>query len=299
MRIAAFFGGLCLLWAVTAGTILLPKNTITLPWILGSVLPCYCAGLFAWWHAPSNPVARRLLLTGTALSACIAIRYVSALLTDAYGWDLSAPERGMPSPAAALFVIPTEMDSLAVGVLVAQLLALLPDGRPRFRGERQLLGALWALTALPVLLPAAGVPTRVVELSVSYYPEAWLPGLGAALLVVRCLRARAAGEGRHRDRHQDIARLLPIASAAAVVFLGRGACRLFRTWTGETGVLYLIGSLLGALPYVTISLSVVYAAFRCRFLGDDVHSAVVTTALLDLVPHAARLTGYDPDGPLT
>ncbi|MFI2212947.1 amidohydrolase [Streptomyces sp. NPDC020141] len=31
----------------------------------------------------------------------------------------------------------------------------------------------------------------------------------------------------------------------------------------------------------------------------DVHSAVVTTALLDLVPGIERLTGYHPDGPLT
>nr|MDT0524688.1 amidohydrolase family protein [Streptomyces sp. DSM 41633] len=31
----------------------------------------------------------------------------------------------------------------------------------------------------------------------------------------------------------------------------------------------------------------------------DVHSAVVTTALLDLVPGVTALAGYDPDAPLT
>ncbi|MCC2275893.1 sensor histidine kinase [Streptomyces sp. ET3-23] len=263
MRIAAISGGLCLLWAVAAGAILLRNNTVTLPWILGSVLPCYCAGLFAWWHAPANPVARRLLLVGTALASSIAIRYTAALLTTRYGWDLTAPENGLPSPEASAVLLPTEVNNLTFSVLVVRLLALLPDGRYRFRHERVVLGAFWGLLTLPLVLPLAGVPTRIVELAVFYHPEAWLPGVGAALLVVRCLRARAAGQ-------EDVARLLPLATAAAVLFLGRGSCRLFRTWHGETGILYLIGSLLGALPYVLISLSVVYAAFRYRFLGVDI-----------------------------
>ncbi|WP_414170049.1 GAF domain-containing sensor histidine kinase [Streptoverticillium reticulum] len=263
MRIAAISGGLCLLWAVAAGAILLRNNTVTLPWILGSVLPCYCAGLFAWWHAPASPVARRLLLVGTALASSIAIRYTAALLTTRCGWDLTAPENGLPSPEASAVLLPTEVNNLTFSILVVRLLALLPDGRYRFRHERAVLGALWGLLTLPLVLPLAGVPTRIVELAVFYHPEAWLPGLGAALFVVRCLRARAAGQ-------EDVARLLPLAAVAAVLFLGRGSCRLFRTWHGETGILYLIGSLLGALPYVLISLSVVYAAFRYRFLGVDI-----------------------------
>ncbi|MFI9240531.1 ATP-binding protein [Streptomyces sp. NPDC053079] len=263
IRIAAFFGGLCLLWAVTTGAFLLRNNTVTLPWILGAVLPCYCAGLFAWWHAPASPVARRLLLIGTALSVSIGIRYTSALLTTWFGWDLSAPENGLPSLEACLVVLPTEWDNLAVSLLVAHLLALLPDGRFRFRYERPVLRSLWVLLVLPVVLPLAGVPTRIVEYAVFYYPEAWLPGVGGALLVVRCLRARAAGE-------RDIAALLPIGATAAVLFLGRAASRLFRPWHGESGILYLIGSALGALPYVLISLSVVYAALRYRLLGVDI-----------------------------
>ncbi|PHQ51745.1 hypothetical protein BLA24_11705 [Streptomyces cinnamoneus] len=261
--IAAFFGGLCLLWAATTGAFLLRNNTVTLPWILGSVLPCYCAGLFAWWHAPASPVARRLLLIGVALAVSIGIRYTSALLTARYGWDLDVPEDGLPSLEASLVVLPAEWDNLTVSVLVAHLLALLPDGRYRFPGERLALRSLWALLALPLALPMAGVPTRIVEYAVFYYPEAWLPGLGATLLVVRCLRARAAGR-------RDVAALLPVAVAAAVLFLGRASSRLFRTWHGEHGVLYLIGSVLGALPYVLISLSVVYAAFRYRLLGVDI-----------------------------
>ncbi|MEU7133576.1 GAF domain-containing sensor histidine kinase [Streptomyces sp. NPDC046261] len=263
IRIAAFSGGLCLLWAVTTGAFLLRNNTVTLPWILGAVLPCYCAGLFAWWHAPASPVARRLLLIGTALSVSIGIRYTSALLTTWFGWDLSAPENGLPSLEASLVVLPTEWDNLAVSLLVAHLLALLPDGRFRFRYERPVLRSLWALLVLPVALPLAGVPTRIVEYAVFYYPEAWLPGVGGALLVVRCLRARAAGE-------RDIAALLPIGATAAVLFLGRAVSRLFRPWHGESGILYLIGSALGALPYVLISLSVVYAALRYRLLGVDI-----------------------------
>ncbi|MEU4211873.1 ATP-binding protein [Streptomyces sp. NPDC026206] len=263
IRIAAFSGGLCLLWAMTTGAFLLRNNTVTLPWILGAVLPCYCAGLFAWWHAPSSPVARRLLLIGTALSVSIGIRYTSALLTTVFAWDLSAPENGLPSVEAALVVLPTEWVNLTVSILVVHLLAVLPDGRFRFRYERPLLRSLWALLALPFVLPLAGVPTRIVEYVVFYYPEAWLPGVGAVLLVVRALRARAAGE-------RDIAALLPIGVTAAVLFLGRGMSRLFRTWHGESGVLYLVGSALGALPYVLISLSVVYAALRYRLLGVDI-----------------------------
>ncbi len=263
IQIAACSGGLCLLWAVATGAFLLRNNTVTLPWILGSVLPCYCAGLFAWWHAPTHAVARRLLLIGTALSVSIGIRYTSALLTTRYGWDLTAPENGLPSLEASCVVLPAEWVNLAVSILVAHLLALLPDGRFRFRGERAVLRSLWALLALPFALPLAGVPTRIVEYVVFYYPEAWLPGVGATLLVVRCLRARAAGRA-------DVAALLPVATAGATLFLARAASRLFRSWHGESGILYLIGSLLGALPYVLISLSIVYAAFRYRLLGVDI-----------------------------
>ncbi|MFI9202421.1 ATP-binding protein [Streptomyces sp. NPDC053048] len=263
IRIAALTGGLCLLWAVTTGAFLLRNNTVTLPWILGSVLPCYCAGLFAWWHAPASPVARRLLLIGTALAVSIGMRYTSALLTTWFGWDLTAPENGLPSLEASAVLLPIEWVNLVVSVLVAHFLALLPDGRIRFRHERRVLRSLWALLALPLVLPLAGVPTRHVEYAVFYYPEAWLPGVGATLLLVRCLRARAAGE-------RDIAVLLPVAAAAAALFLGRATSRLFRPWHGETGVLYLIGAVLGALPYVLISLSVVYAAFRYRLLGVDI-----------------------------
>ncbi|MEU1374158.1 GAF domain-containing sensor histidine kinase [Streptomyces triculaminicus] len=263
IRIAALAGGLCLLWAAATGAFLLRNNTVTLPWILGSVLPCYCAGLFAWWHAPASRVARRLLLTGTALSVSIGIRYTSALLTARHGWDLTAPENGLPSLEASLVVLPTEWVNLTVSILVAHLLALLPDGRFHLRHERLVLRSLWALLILPLALPLAGVPTRDVEYAVFYYPEAWLPGIGAVLLVVRCLRARAA-------RRRDIAALLPVAVAAAVLFLARASSRLFRPWHGEAGALYLIGAVLGALPYVLISLSVVYAAFRYRLLGVDI-----------------------------
>ncbi|GAA2717902.1 MULTISPECIES: GAF domain-containing sensor histidine kinase [Streptomyces] len=272
MGIAACCGGLCLLWAAAAGVFLLPAHapagTVALPWILGAVLPCYCAGVFAWWHAPTHPVAGRLLLTGTALTAGTAVHYAAALLTARHGWDLAVPERGLPPLRTALVVLPVQWDTLAAGILVVHLLALLPDGRFRFPGERAVLRCLWALLVLPVALPAAGVPAPIVEHLVFYYPEAWLPGIGATLLVVRCLRARRAGR-------REVAALLPVAAGAAVLFLARAACRLFRSWHDESGVLYLIGSVLGALPYVLVSLSVVYAALRHRLLGVDIGRAAV------------------------
>ncbi|MFI1178986.1 GAF domain-containing sensor histidine kinase [Streptomyces sp. NPDC020799] len=261
MRVAAWGGAPCLLWATVIGTTQL-QNRYTLPWILGSVLPCYFAGLFSWWHAPASPIARRLLLIGVGLSATIALRYTETLLTMTFGWRLH-PRTGHPSLVGYLCLVSGQLDDMAVSVLIVRLLALLPDGKPRFAYERPLLRAFWALLALPLVLPLSPVSDRVAHGLVFYYPEAWLPAVGAVLLVVRCLRARAAGR-------RDVAALLPFAVPGAAVLLARAASRLFRTWQGDHGYLYFIGALLGALPYVLISLLVVYAAFRHRLLGVDI-----------------------------
>ncbi|MFD5697192.1 sensor histidine kinase [Streptomyces lasiicapitis] len=239
------------------------RNRYILPWILGSVLPCYFAGLFTWWHAPSSPVARRLLLTGTWLSIAVAVRHTSALMIRGWGWDLRVEVAGVPLALDFGLQILSRLCDLTVSILVVRLLALLPDGRCVFRHERLVLGALWGLIALPLLLPVAGMQMVTVNLVVFYYPEAWLPGLGAALLVLRCLRARSVGR-------PDIAALLPFASLAATVLLARASSRLFRSWQGDDGILYFIGALLGALPYVSIAVTLVYAAFRHRLLGVDI-----------------------------
>ncbi|MEI5101944.1 sensor histidine kinase [Streptomyces sp. PmtG] len=262
MCLVAAVGGACVLWAAVIGTTQL-QNRFVLPWILGSVLPCYVAGLFTWWHAPASPVARRLLLVGTWLCVAIAIRHTTTLVSRELGWHLRPRPGGLLLPLDHWLQITTQVCQLAVSVLLVRLLALLPDGAPAFRYERRLLDALWGLLALPPLLPLTGLSDDVVYYIVFYYPEAWLPGVGATLLTVRCLRARAIGR-------QDIAALLPFAAVGAAVFLGRASTRLFRAWQGEQGLLYLIGALLGALPYISIAVTLVYAAFRHRLLGVDI-----------------------------
>ncbi|WP_424889235.1 ATP-binding protein [Streptomyces sp. XH2] len=261
MHIVAVCGGVCMLWATLIGTTQL-QNRYTLPWILGSVLPCYFAGLFTWWHARTSPVAKRLLLIGTWLSVTIAIRYSTTLLIRAFGWNLRPTPHALQLPAEYGLQVLSQTCDLVVSILVVRLLALLPDGRYAFPYERRVLGALWGLLALPALLPLTGMTQLAVHYVVFYYPEAWLPGLGAVLLVLRCLRAPAAGR-------RDIAALLPFAVPGALLLLARAASRLFRTWQGEQGVLYFVGAVLGALPYVVISLAIVYAAFRHRLLGVD------------------------------
>ncbi|MFF7726672.1 sensor histidine kinase [Streptomyces sp. NPDC008001] len=192
----------------------------------------------------------------------IAIRYSVSLLIRAFDWNLRPTPHALHLPADFGLQIASQVCDLTVSVLVVRLLALLPDGRYAFPYERLVLRALWGLLALPLLLPLTGTTELTVHYIVFYYPEAWMPGLGALLLVLRCLRAPAAGR-------PDIAALLPFAAPGAAVLLARAASRLFRTWQGEQGVLYFAGALLGALPYVTISLVIVYAAFRHRLLGVD------------------------------
>ena len=170
-----------MLWATLIGTTRL-ENRYVLPWVLGSVLPCYFAGLFTWWHAPSSPVARRLLLLGTWLSIAIAVRHTTNLMIRELGWHLRPKVVGPVLPLDLGLQITHEMCNLAVSIIILRLLALLPDGRYAFRYERHVLRALWGLFALPILLPLAGVPQHIVYYIVFYYPEAWLPGIGAALL---------------------------------------------------------------------------------------------------------------------
>ncbi|MFF9898991.1 sensor histidine kinase [Streptomyces longispororuber] len=262
MHLVAAGGGACLLWATLIGTTQL-ENRFVLPWVLGSVVPCFFGGLILWWHAPASPVARRLLLVGTWLCAAAAARHTTTLLSQELGWYLRPEPAGVRVPLNLFLQMFNQVCNLVVSILVVRLIALLPDGRHLFRYERRVLNALWGLLALPVLLPCTGMSYRTVYYVVAYHPEAWLPGVGAALLVLRCLRARAA------DR-PDVTALLPFAALGAAVFLARGSARLFRSWQGEHGALYFIGALLGALPYVTISVTLVYASFRHRLLGVDI-----------------------------
>ncbi|MEU1673570.1 sensor histidine kinase [Streptomyces roseifaciens] len=192
----------------------------------------------------------------------IAIRYSTTLLIRAFGWNLRPRPYALLLPADYGLQVLSQTCDLIVSILLVRLLALLPDGAVLFPYERRFLRALWGMLALPLLLPLTGMSQLAVHYVVFYYPEAWMPGIGAVLLVVRCLRAPAAGR-------PDVAALLPFAAAGAALLLVRAASRLFRSWQGEQGVLYFVGAVLGALPYVAVSLVIVYAAFRHRLLGVD------------------------------
>ncbi|MCM2391896.1 sensor histidine kinase [Streptomyces albipurpureus] len=259
IRTVAVVGGSCLAYAAFVGTFVL-QNRYTLPWILGSVLPCYLAGLFAVRHAPSSPVARRLLLVGAWLSLNITVQYTNR-------WLLMEADQVRPLLAVTQL---TQITALVASVLMVRLLALLPDGTYRFSYERVVLRLLWALLALPVVLPALGVAPRTTHLVVFYYPEAWLPGCGAVLLVIRCLLSRRATGVPPERAEASSGKLLTVVCAGALVLLARASSRLFRAWQGDEGYLYFIGTVLGALPYILTSLVVVYAAFRYRILGVDI-----------------------------
>lgn len=105
--------------------------------VLGIPLPYVMIGLFAWWHAPRHPVARRMLATSTVLAAVV----LGVLLSRA----LPLPDRfDMVQPAwsSTYYLVVDTLYGLLV-VLIVRLVALLPDGRYRFTHERFVLASLW------------------------------------------------------------------------------------------------------------------------------------------------------------
>ncbi|MGP8297225.1 histidine kinase [Streptomyces inhibens] len=254
VRVLALCGGLGLLYAVPAGGIWISAER-TLAWSLGAVLPCYAAGLFLWWRAPAHPVARRLMAAGSCAALGLVVRFTLTLFVE--------PSDGNPpTPLVWTAVLVARTIDVVVSVLLVRLVALLPDGRHRYVHERVLLGALWLLTLYPPALMVSDIPEQLLS-RLLVQPEAWLPAVGAGLLLVRSLL-------QGRDRGARSSRPTLVAAAAFAVLLGRGASRLFRMWQGETGVAYFIGAALGALPYLLISVGVVYAGFRHLLPGMDI-----------------------------
>ncbi|WP_107486698.1 GAF domain-containing sensor histidine kinase [Streptomyces sp. MUSC 14] len=253
MRVLAICGGLGLLYAVGLGTLL--SATRTLPWALGAVLPCYLAGLALCWKAPAHPVARRALATGSWAALGLVVRFTVAALGSVAGW--------VPGPAASwpLLLLARTIDVIAA-VMTARLLALLPDGREHHARERITLRLLWLLLAAPLVLMTVPMP-QWLELRLLVQPEAWMPAIGAGLLLAHSL------PDTQRPHARNTRRWSAVAAAALALFAARGSMRLFRMWQGDSGPAYFIGCTLGALPYVLISAGLVYAAFRHRLPGLD------------------------------
>ncbi|WP_157857816.1 GAF domain-containing sensor histidine kinase [Streptomyces durhamensis] len=253
MRVLAVSGGLGLLYAVALGAGLAASRT--LPWALGAVLPCYLAGLSLCWKAPGHPVARRLLAVGSWAALGLVVRFTVAFLGSAAGW--------VPGPAVSwpLLVLARMVDVVAA-VMVARLLALLPDGREHHPYERVALRSLWLLLAAPLVVMLVPMPLWL-RLRLLVQPEAWMPAVGAGLMLVRSvLDARRPGA-------RNAGRWRTVAAAAFALFAGRGSMRLFRMWQGDDGPAYFIGCALGALPYVVVSAGLVYGAFQHRLPGLD------------------------------
>lgn len=255
MRVLAICGGLALLYGVPNGVRISVAQT--LPWTMACILPCYVAGLSLSWHTPRHPVSRRLLAAGSFAAIGMAVRFMLGK-PPATGWHSDTPREW------AFLGVARTFDVLAA-IMICRLVALLPDGRVRHGYERVVLRSLWLLVPYPVLLMALPISDRTLPWLL-VLPESWAPGVGAGLLLIRSLlaaREQRAGRAPGADR------VWVIALIALVVFAGRGSARLFRLWLAGKGLDYFIGSALGALPYITISAGLVYAAFRHRLPGMD------------------------------
>ncbi|MEV6549100.1 GAF domain-containing sensor histidine kinase [Streptomyces sp. NPDC051597] len=254
LRVLAICGGLGVLYGVPVGAGI--STAQTLPWTMACILPTYVAGLSLSWHSPRHPVARRLLAAGSFAAIGMAVRFTLGK-PPATGWHASTPHEW------TFLAVARTLDVLAA-LTLCRLVALLPDGRTRYGHERVVLRALWCVLPYPVVLMSLPVPDRSLPWLL-VQPEAWAPGLGAGLLLIRSLLDRRA----RTRRGEPADRLWVIALAALVVFGARGSTRLFRLWLAGKGLSYFAGSALGALPYITISAGLVFAAFRHRLPGMD------------------------------
>ncbi|MGN5377024.1 hypothetical protein ACQ4WX_03330 [Streptomyces lasalocidi] len=113
-------------------------------------------------------------------------------------------------------------------VMTARLLALLPDGREHHARERITLRLLWLLLAAPLVLMTVPMP-QWLELRLLVQPEAWMPAIGAGLLLAHSL------PDTQRPHARNTRRWSAVAAAALALFAARGSMRLFRMWQGDSG----------------------------------------------------------------
>lgn len=254
LRLVAAAGALSLAVTIPVTLFLLPAR-LTLSWALTAVLPCYAAGLLVWRAAPNHPVARLLLVFGSLLAVGLATNYPLHFLTSDADWA---------SPGFWMWfgAIGNEVLEFVFNILIIYLVALLPDGRFRHRYERVLLRPLWFLLPVPLVVAASGLPISSMYLW-SQKPFAWLHVGAGIMLLIRCVLARRAGT------HQPW--LLSLAVLTTTIMLARAVLLVIRSWRVDvdTGWLYVIGRLIGTLPYSLIPVVVVVAALRRRLLGVD------------------------------
>ncbi len=250
MRILAAAGGLSLLFGVTVGIFWLPVH-LALPGPLMHALPCYALGLMLWLHLPTHRTVRQLLAVGVFFSVNFALNNLLHLTTVKSDWY-------PPTLWVWGNVLAEAACSVAAVVVLARLVALLPDGRYRYGSERIVLRPLWPL---PIVLPAVfGLFSLWALFLPVHEVEAWVFVLGALVLVARCL---CSPDLPHRRW------LLVFGVAALVLLLGRAVVLSSRTWASDvdTGLLYVTGLLLGGLPSLFVPVAVAVAAFRRGLLG--------------------------------
>ncbi|MEV0678997.1 ATP-binding protein [Actinosynnema sp. NPDC050436] len=125
-----------------------PDPVAAVALLLSFPVPFFAVGLVAWRRAGGHPTARRLFLFGCLEAVVYAPQYVvNAVAPGAFH-----------SPAMVGVVLPAEM--LAT-VLLVRLVALLPDGRYRFRRERLVLRPMWCAPLLPLVVLAVAPDTIV------------------------------------------------------------------------------------------------------------------------------------------
>ncbi|GAA2781824.1 GAF domain-containing sensor histidine kinase [Crossiella cryophila] len=255
IRLLATAAGLSLLITIPVTLFLLPAR-LTLSWALTAVLPCYAAGLLVWRAAPSHPVGRRLMVFGSLLAIGLATNYPLHFLTTPQDWQPAGFWVWFGSTG-------NETLEFVFNILIIYLVALLPDGGYRHRYERILLRSLWFLLPAPLIAALAGLPIEMMYLW-SQKPFAWLHVGAGIMLLIRCLLARRDG------RPQPWLTSLAILTIA--IMLARAVLLLTRDWRVDIdeGWYYVIGRLIGTLPYSLVPVIVVVAALRRQLLGVDI-----------------------------
>jgi signal transduction histidine kinase len=121
--------------------------------VLLGMAPYYVAGAVSWWRRPEHPLARLLLVSGSAM----LLGELAAMTAAAAYWV---------GGSGALFMSFSSAEQVLSGFsfgLLGSILALFPDGIPRRRYERPLAIALAAIGFLDPILVMLGHATVTVN----------------------------------------------------------------------------------------------------------------------------------------
>lgn len=170
---AAAVGGAGLVVALAAEAVTTGFDVNDLIYLSLGPLPYLALGTYTWSRRSHHPVATRLLLIGALFGAQVGVEFLARSLFEVYGvfgwyWLLLLVNGGL---------------QVAVVVVGIQLIAFLPDGRPRGPAERALHRLAWLLLGAVALStpsrPLVGVDEGLFEPAVVPSPVhvSWLEPL--------------------------------------------------------------------------------------------------------------------------